>query len=264
MARWNDEDRTPLALLRASAGLTRTEASVLMQVGMITLARYENGITDVPFGIGEQMAKLYKVSFEDIPENLSNAYVAIEDERYYKHGGIDLRRTTSAVISYVFHGGSSSFGGSSIAQQLVKNLTGDNSSTISRKVNEWWKACVVDSAMSKEEILELLEEAGLTGWYKELPDGLETMVGERGIKLSAGQKQRLNLIRGILIDKDLYFFDEPTSNLDSESEEKITNMIEKYLSDKTYVIVTHRPRLKDLCNKHYIFEHHMMKEVIKI
>ncbi len=66
MARWNDEDRTPLALLRASAGLTRTEASVLMQVGMITLARYENGITDVPFGIGEQMAKLYKVSFEDI------------------------------------------------------------------------------------------------------------------------------------------------------------------------------------------------------
>ena len=64
------------------------------------------------------------------------------------------------------------------------------------------------------------------------------MVGERGIKLSAGQKQRLNLIRGILIDKDLYFFDEPTSNLDALSEEKITNMIEKYLKDKTYVIVT--------------------------
>ena len=88
------------------------------------------------------------------------------------------------------------------------------------------------------------------------------MVGERGIKLSAGQKQRLNLIRGILIDKDLYFFDEPTSNLDSLSEEKITNMIEKYLKDKTYVIVTQRPKLKELCNKHYIFENHMMKEII--
>ena len=96
----------------------------------------------------------------------------------------------------------------------------------------------LEKDISDDKILELLEEAGLIGWYKELPDGLETMVGERGIKLSAGQKQRLNLIRGILIDKDLYFFDEPTSNLDALSEEKITNMIEKYLKDKTYVIVT--------------------------
>lgn len=114
--------------------------------------------------------------------------------------------------------------------------------------------------ISDDRILELLEEAGLIGWYKELPEGLETIVGERGIKLSAGQKQRLNLIRGILIDKDLYFFDEPTSNLDILSEEKIINMIEKYLKDKTYVIVTHRPKLKDLCNKHYIFENHTMRE----
>ena len=118
--------------------------------------------------------------------------------------------------------------------------------------------------ISDERILDLLKEAGLMGWYNELPQGLDTMVGERGIKLSAGQKQRLNLIRGILIDKDLYFFDEPTSNLDALSEEKIINMIEKYLKDKTYVIVTHRPRLKELCNKHYIFEDHMMKEVLKV
>ena len=118
--------------------------------------------------------------------------------------------------------------------------------------------------ISDDRILELLEEAGLTGWYNELPEGLETMVGERGIKLSAGQKQRLNLIRGILIDKDLYFFDEPTSNLDAVSEEKITNMIEKYLKNKTYVIVTHRPKLKELCNKHYVFDNHMMKELIVI
>ena len=97
-----------------------------------------------------------------------------------------------------------------------------------------------------------------------LENGLETVVGEKGVKLSAGQKQRLNLIRGILIDKDLYFFDEPTSNLDSISEEKITNMIEKYLSDKTYVIVTHRSRLTGLCNKHYRFENHIMSEALQL
>ena len=118
--------------------------------------------------------------------------------------------------------------------------------------------------ISDSKILELIDEAGLMDWYNGLPDGLNTMVGERGIKLSAGQKQRLNLIRGILIDKELYFFDEPTSNLDSVSEEKITNIIEKYLKNKTLVIVTHRPKLKKLCNKHYIFENHMMKEVVKV
>lgn len=115
-----------------------------------------------------------------------------------------------------------------------------------------------------ERVLKLIKEAGLIGWYNELPQGLDTMVGERGIKLSTGQKQRLNLIRGILIDKDLYFFDEPTSNLDAISEEKIINMIEKYLKDKTYVIVTHRPKLKELCNRHYVFENHMVKEVINV
>jgi len=114
------------------------------------------------------------------------------------------------------------------------------------------------------KILELLEEAGLMEWYRELPEGLDTIVGERGIKLSAGQKQRLNLIRGILIDKELYFFDEPTSNLDALSEERMTNMIDKYLKNKTYVIVTHRPKLKELCNKHYIFENYMMKELIRV
>lgn len=113
-----------------------------------------------------------------------------------------------------------------------------------------------------EKIIQLLDEAGMAGWYEELPEGLNTMVGERGMKLSAGQKQRLNLIRGILIDKDLYFFDEPTSNLDAISEEKIVNMLEKYLKNKTYIIVTHRPKLKQLCNKHYKFENHMMKEII--
>lgn len=67
-----------------------------------------------------------------------------------------------------------------------------------------------------------------------------------------------------MIDKELYFFDEPTSNLDLLSEEKIMNMIEKYLVDKTYVIITHRPMIADLCNKHYVFERHMMKEVVKV
>lgn len=66
MARWKDEDRSPLAKLRVKAGYTQAEASVKMHLGMISLARYENGANDVTFGIGEQMAQLYKVPFEEI------------------------------------------------------------------------------------------------------------------------------------------------------------------------------------------------------
>ena len=112
--------------------------------------------------------------------------------------------------------------------------------------------------ISEEKILSLFEDAGLMEWYCNLDNGLEEIVGEKGVRLSAGQRQRLNIIRGILIDKDVYFFDEPTSNLDKESEEKIVNMIDKYLKDKTYIIVTHRDSIKRLCNKHYIFKDHTM------
>lgn len=114
--------------------------------------------------------------------------------------------------------------------------------------------------ISDKKIIELFEDAGLMEWYSNLEKGLDEMVGEKGVKLSAGQRQRLNIIRGILIDKGVYFFDEPTSNLDKESEEKIVSMIDKHLKDKTYLIVTHRDSIKRLCNKHYYFEDHIMKK----
>lgn len=93
------------------------------------------------------------IKYQDIPQDLKNAYVAIEDERFYKHGGIDIKRTGGAIVSYVFHFGSSSYGGSTITQQLVKNITGDSTSSITRKVKEWWKACQLENCISKDEIL---------------------------------------------------------------------------------------------------------------
>ena len=104
--------------------------------------------------IGGEKAK-NKISASEIPNNLKNAYVAIEDERFYKHHGVDIKRTGAAIGSYVFHRGSSSFGGSTITQQVVKNLTGDSSNKITRKVKEWGKAATLESFMSKDEILSL-------------------------------------------------------------------------------------------------------------
>ena len=112
-----------------------------------------------------------------------------------------------------------------------------------------------------DEVLnEYIKDAGLEDWINNLEKGLDTLVGEKGIKLSAGQKQRLNIIRGILLDKEIYILDEPTSNLDILSENKIYDMINKYLKDKTCIIVTHRPKLTEICNKHYYFQKRVMLE----
>ena len=94
------------------------------------------------------------ISFEEMPDDLKNAYVAIEDERFYKHGGVDIKRTGAATLNYIFSFGKASFGGSTITQQLVKNLTGNTKATVTRKVDEWTKAMALEVALSKEEILE--------------------------------------------------------------------------------------------------------------
>ncbi len=94
------------------------------------------------------------IKLHDLPNNLKNAYIAIEDQRFYKHFGVDIKRTTAAIASYIIHLGNASFGGSSITQQLVKNLTGDMADNPLRKVSEWSKAISLELFMTKDEILE--------------------------------------------------------------------------------------------------------------
>lgn len=117
--------------------------------------------------------------------------------------------------------------------------------------------------INDEQLMIYLEEAGLDEWVNKLENGLDTIVGERGLKLSVGQKQRLNIIRGIILNKDIYVLDEPTSNLDKETEKLIINLIHKYLKDKTVIIVTHRDEIKEICSRHYEFKDNTMKEYIK-
>ena len=71
-------------------------------------------------------------------------------------------------------------------------------------------------------------------------NGFDTIIGERGIKLSGGQRQRLDLTRNLIKNPPLFLFDEATSNLDSESEQKIQNAIDNLNGKKTIVIVAHR------------------------
>lgn len=94
------------------------------------------------------------VSLDKIPKNLVNAYVAIEDKNFYKHHGINVKRTVGAIGNYIIHRGSSSYGGSTITQQLVKNVTGENESSITRKMTEWDRAVKTEMVLSKDEIMQ--------------------------------------------------------------------------------------------------------------
>lgn len=94
------------------------------------------------------------VPLSQIPDNLKNAYIAVEDKTFYKHIGINFKRTGGAILTYVTNGGSSSYGGSTITQQLVKNVTGENESSITRKIKEWDRAVKTELVLSKDEILQ--------------------------------------------------------------------------------------------------------------
>ena len=89
----------------------------------------------------------------EIPKHLQDAFVAIEDKRFYKHNGVDLYRTLGAMANYVLNF-DSRFGGSTITQQLIKNVTGENEVSIERKVREIVWAIELEGKMEKERILE--------------------------------------------------------------------------------------------------------------
>lgn len=89
---------------------------------------------------GKESRKI--ITLDEMSPYLPKAYIAIEDERFYQHHGVDLKRTTAAILSFVTHfGKSTTGGGSTITQQLVKNITQDKESSgingILRKVKEW-------------------------------------------------------------------------------------------------------------------------------
>ena len=93
------------------------------------------------------------VDLEDIPDYLVKALVAIEDHRFYTHKGVDWYRTVGAMFT-LLTGGDDSFGGSTITQQLIKNVTGNKEVTVQRKLIEIFQALEFEKKYDKDEILE--------------------------------------------------------------------------------------------------------------
>ena len=92
----------------------------------------------------------------------------------------------------------------------------------------------------EKDILEASKAADIHKFITSLPDGYNTLVGERGLKLSGGEKQRVAIARTILKKPDIYFFDEATSALDTNTEKDIQKNLEKLSKEKTTLIIAHR------------------------
>ena len=92
--------------------------------------------------------------YQDIPQAMKDAFISIEDERFPQHNGVDWKRTIGAGLNVFLNIRSGSFGGSTITQQLIKNLTGDNDVKLQRKILEIMRALKLEKNYSKDQILE--------------------------------------------------------------------------------------------------------------
>lgn len=98
--------------------------------------------------------KRTKITYDQIPKVLENAFLATEDSRFYEHHGIDIKRTAKAIFENIT-GGFGSQGGSTITQQVIKNYFLSPKKTLERKVQEWYLAYKLEQKYSKHEILEM-------------------------------------------------------------------------------------------------------------
>ena len=138
------------------------ESDILPSAGLV-IENYELDAPSYVYNVNENgeievLQELYasmdwkKADYEDIPQALIDAAVAIEDKRFYEHQGVDWFTTIKAFANMFF--GDETVGGSSITQQLVKNITGENSVTVQRKVLEFFRATIAEKNYDKEVIME--------------------------------------------------------------------------------------------------------------
>lgn len=215
----------------------------------------KNGVTDAPDATSPTIKKpsitLNAVSFsygddaEPVLNNLSLAIPAGQKVGVVGHSGAG--KSTLAHLLLRFNDvtdGSISFGTHDIrtlSQQALRDTISfvpQDSSLFHRSLRENIAYGKPDA--TEKQIIAAAKKAHAWDFIKDLPDGLDTKVGERGVKLSGGQRQRIAIARAILKDAPLLVLDEATSALDSKSEQSIQESLEHLMKQKTTIAIAHR------------------------
>jgi ABC-type multidrug transport system fused ATPase/permease subunit len=108
-----------------------------------------------------------------------------------------------------------------------------------------------DDLVDHEAVARSIKAAQLDEFVSSLPDGLNTIVGERGVRLSGGQRQRIGIARALYNDPEILVLDEATSSLDTETEQGVMDAVKELLGTKTIVIIAHRTTTVSYCTKVY-------------
>ena len=110
---------------------------------------------------------------------------------------------------------------------------------------------VPDENISTSKLMECIRQSQLETFFSDLPNGLLTKLGERGTKISGGELQRIGIARALYFDPNILIFDESTSALDHETEQKLLDEIYNFKNNKTIIFITHRNSTLKYCNKIY-------------
>ena len=120
-----------------------------------------------------------------------------------------------------------------------------------RHASVWQNIAYGKPEASRKEILRAAEQANASEFIEKLPQGFDTVLGERGMTLSGGQRQRLAIARAVIRDTPILIMDEPTSGLDSASEKLVFEALDRLIQNKTAIVIAHR--LSTVRNANVIF-----------
>ena len=101
---------------------------------------------------------------------------------------------------------------------------------------------------------EVIRKSKLDDFIENLPEGLNTRMGERGVRLSGGQRQRVAIARALFHEREVLILDEATSSLDMQTEEEIVNQMQKFKGEKTVITIAHRISTLKYCDCLYKLE----------